>query len=570
MAGIGDVQPKSIQAPGTLAATIQPLNYSDAANAVTTLADSVRNNLISSQDIVARWKAQGTVDAQNKAAKQQAQEYNSPLATAARQSQLRATGAAAEWAAGSVGGEELMKTAVNQDGGPVRNPDGSVNFDATKERGADITNAQTNLSVAMAGIRKHQVPDGFKNGVPTAHWENDLGQLVQAPTFNPKTNQVEEDSITIGHRKDMSKWWGVIHTRPGAVNADRQQNDSGAAGPEAMFTPTPTSPSAPAGAGAVDVVPNTTPGVPSSPVTQATAADVVPFTPPTLAPPPPTGVTDQLSTPQALWGGSVSAQENRDTATDFYRQFRANNPYTPVSAPSTTFTTDKDHITVQPRTQNPATAPGYAQKPVIQPATPYDSFQIGAPPAGYFFTPEAKITSMHEKIPYQAWVNKQAVIKRFRDTASSYTGKPGETTTQTDLDLANAVMALNAPGQSGGGRNMGDYKVDRLEDTQPLLEQIHGIGKTVLKTHRFAPETRNRIIAAGERAVSAFEDGARGPIQTALSQFTQQGQQPTGLDPADYELVNRGASPTVGGAPAQQQPAGTVTLNGKPYMLWHK
>jgi hypothetical protein len=278
--------------------------------------------------------------------------------------------------------------------------------------------------------------------------------------------------------------------------------------------------------------------------------------------------SDKLVVPASHEGSAAAAIEGKPTVTpapatpspvaDFVAAsglpaasaealIRAHMPVvTPAPAAQTTVTQHPDgavSTTVTPGAQ-PVINPGIpGEQPVVGPR---QSLQSSIPGAVVPPLPDA-ILAIPEKTRtmelYKNWAEKAPTIARFRATQAAYTGKPDQVTNQLDLDLAQQALLLASASTSGRGANAKENSIKSLEDAQPFLEQAFGIKAKIMRTRRFEPETRQRIIDAANRSVQALEHNARGAVKTGRDLMSQYGADPVDyFTPDELALINGGAS----------------------------
>ena len=104
------------------------------------------------------------------------------------------------------------------------------------------------------------------------------------------------------------------------------------------------------------------------------------------------------------------------------------------------------------------------------------------------------------------------------------------------------------------------YQIQRLEESQPLMEMLRGIKGHILKTHKFEEGTRQRLIEVTERKAQEIEGIARKTVQSAAQQVAR-----VGIDPEEIfygpekELLT--SSPSNPAASSTSGPGKQVTLS---------
>ena len=219
-------------------------------------------------------------------------------------------------------------------------------------------------------------------------------------------------------------------------------------------------------------------------------------------------------------------------------------------------------VQVAPVAPAPAVVPIAPTAPAAKPVLDY------VPGTGYVsgpgtFKPDEYLKDIRGLEIINSWNNKKPIIDDFRATVQTYKANPTRAiTTQDDIALATDALLLAAPGASAGGRGMEAMKITRLEDAQPVLEQLYGIKGHILKEHVFEKGTRDRLIAATERRINAIEGAARGTIQSAAERLTKAGVDPNKylIGPEKDLLQGTTSAPVTSGGTATRQ----ITLsNGK-------
>lgn len=153
---------------------------------------------------------------------------------------------------------------------------------------------------------------------------------------------------------------------------------------------------------------------------------------------------------------------------------------------------------------------------------------------------------------YKTWAEKADSIERFKAVVAAYGSDPEGVqpimssegvSVGKDVELANAVLQMSTPGSTPGGRGQPEFRVTSIAEAQPLIERILNIKAEVLGQERFGPQTRARLIEAGQRAAESKERGAREAIQLAASQL------PPGTNPkkvflgSELEFLSGGSTP---------------------------
>ncbi len=143
------------------------------------------------------------------------------------------------------------------------------------------------------------------------------------------------------------------------------------------------------------------------------------------------------------------------------------------------------------------------------------------------FDPDKFVSDVRASGMYKNWEEKSPFIADFRGIVKAYEKlPPGSITTQNDIALATTALMLATPGASAGGRGMEGMRITKLEEAQPLLEQLLGIKGHILKEHKFEEGTRQRIIDATERKAQVLEAQGKSAVQSAENRLKDQGYDP--------------------------------------------
>jgi hypothetical protein len=566
MAGIADVQPKAIQAISLpiIPATVDPATYNppptpDFATALSQMnaaTQSVKDNEVRA---ATRQAALQTIPATTQAALQtipataNAQVATANLATQDSQRQQAAL--------------DFSKEAIakhRQYFPVIHGADGLPDNDAMEHSGVALGQAEARLAYATAGLTMH--PTEFFDGpIKRTIWRNDLNENV-TPNSDGTSN-----AVILQHQKDRREAFMDLHTSP---KFPKNTPGSFAKAPDVDNGET-APPQTSLSAGAVTPL-AAVPAVAPLTAEQTWAASLP-------APPVVTGkASPEEATGWLLRSGAVSpanlvnmTDEEVTGAYQSMQQKLAGAPFAParpVIAPATTTTTHstdasgKPVVTVQ--TQAPSTA-----LPMVSPAVETQSL-----PTGYqvgYSAPE-QMKAVREGDFVKGWTGKIDTIGVFRNAANAYTDlgtdaldqKKGITNVK-DLALAGAVRRLQMPGTGGGGgRGEPDYQPGKLEDYSPIIEKLYNFVPHILGKNRYDKNTRERLIAAGNRAVQAIEAPARSALQATADQFKQMNfpLKPSFND-MELGLLSSGGTP---GGPANRAPVGPVQKlgSGREVQLW--
>lgn len=203
---------------------------------------------------------------------------------------------------------------------------------------------------------------------------------------------------------------------------------------------------------------------------------------------------------------------------------------------------------------------GGAPKVVIDSASPSVVPKTAAPESAVYggeglvtgrgdFDPDKYVSDVRGSGLYKNWEEKSPFIGELRGIVKKYESlPPGSITTQNDIALATTALMLATPGASAGGRGMEGMRITKLEEAQPLLEQLYGIKGHLLKEHKFEEGTRKRIIEAAERKAQIFEEQGRSAVKSAEERLKLKGYNPTEfLFGSEQQLLSSVAPGTVEG-----------------------
>lgn len=520
MAGIGDVQPKSINIPQMVGDNPPVATQS----AVAALMEAYRNGFVTTNDILAHPGGNALMQAATDKAKmgaeqQQLGEFVSPDAVQARKSQIAMQQQQAnelldpEAIAARKEAQRLVRektemereTAFTKDyvaawkrnNKTLYKADGTEDFRAEAEGGQKYLEHQTasDYNMKMLEGKPYTYIDPKTNAQITV-WRNPLLQNVTPGTTEGDKNIEYYAREAAKHHKFLI------------------QNDLEPGEADGGYKVTPK-----------DVVDE-----PMSPMITALAP--APVVAPTPAPP---GVGMGLgnTTRRFLDAGDVFAPAAPAAAA-------------PVVAPKVTVAPTGE-VTVQP--------------------DPNQGLQTGKS-TDVVFKPDDYAKDMRTSELYKNWAEKSATIAAFRGTVKAYDAMPkGSITTQNDLDLATYALMLASPSASAGGRGMEGLKIKSLEESIPIMEQVYGIPGHLLKTHKFEEPVRQRIILATERKAQELENLARGVITGVKTRIEKEDFKADSiLFGPELQLANTpmtGAEGAAGGGAIEK----TVTLGGKTYRV---
>jgi hypothetical protein len=526
MAGIADVQPKSI---GQVNITpVSPAVLPGPAGSG--VSETLPQAFEAYSNMFNRIKDKPLIDIQRQNAMQQAQiaQQNAPAVGQAQQAAAQLATAQAEQQKSTLNTGDLIKKHYQYYGATIPGADGKPDYDAMAHSGLAASQAEARLAYAQAGLQRQPPVTYFENGVQHTRFLNALGDDI---TPNPDGSP----SKTLQRYQQMrTDAFEQLHSPPDypsnlpASFAPKPDTEAGDAAPPQFHAPDSAAPVIPA------------------PV-------VMPLTPPAS----PGEARAALVNAGAL-SGNAAAQISDADVTPAWESYAAHVAQLPVVQPAAaqpvTVSTPSHTVTVAPRTAAPAAAPS------VSSISPDGSLVTGYAPG---FSPPEIVKSLRESEIYKNWAEKSAVMGRFRAAAGSYTGAPGEITTQKDIALANAALQLQAPGGGGsGGRGAPELRVNSLEEAQPLLEQAYGIKAKILKTRKFEEGTRNRLIELGKQSIQALEDPARGAVQTAAAQLQRSQAFPEQhLFPYELGLLKGGPAAPSAGAASYGPPV--KTLDGR-------
>jgi hypothetical protein len=412
----------------------------------------------------------------------------------------------------------------DEDGNPVRN------YQAEATIGNRYTHYENLAQWAQMGLTPVK-PEGedivLQNGQRVKYWKNKFDENI-TPSTPSNPNPIYDEYQQ--HRRD-------------ALNFLFRNHDDVPNTPANLVVPNAT---------------NAAEGVPPT----------VEPTPAALPPPLPSAATDPnaarawLSDAGTMSGSSAAKLSDPDALAIYasYQQHLAAQPVIQPSAAPVTVDTPGHTVTVTAKQPLPA-----VNMPVIAPAGVPVAQSLGFPGVAMGQPDYSPLTKqVRESEPYKNWAEKLPTIKKFQQVAASYTNAPDEITNQKDLDLARSAVMLATSG-SGGSRGPVEERVPNIEAAQPLLEQLYGLKKTVLKQHRFDTGTRDRLINSVNQTVQSLEDPARNMVKLGVAQA-----QRTGVNPAEaFSSDELGLAQGSAAAPAAAAGAPIpVTVGGVNYKVW--
>lgn len=586
MAGIQDVQPKAIQQVNlpVIAPAVMP------GPAGSGVSESLPQAFDAYTHMFNQFKDKPLIQAQRENAMQQAQltQQNAPGLAAAQAAQNAYIAAKSKQDQATMTTKDLEQAYINFHGHAILSKDGSVNHVATSQAGAQLNNLQSYATYLR---------DSLTPNPPIKYWDNGVehsvfrGKYNADLTPNPDGSMGKEEMELRGHLNDVIH---AIYTdssgppnTPGSMAQKPGPDDPAPVVDPAGF-PDGSSPrfdrygnrinqpaaTAPAPLPVVDPTSSQaiSPGIPLTPADVVSSVPL-PATPPSVTPVVPQdlvqGVRSSLGLPANTYtpapaAFSPSAAQDAYAAWNAQQAANVPQPTEPVAQPTQPASvTVEPHpsggskITVQPATVDPSAPP----PPPPPPPTGNRSMITGYAPG---FSPPEIVKSLRESRLYQNWAEKSGPVGRFKAAASSYTGAPGEITTQKDLALANAALQLQSSGEGGSGRGNPEMRVKSLEEAQPLLEQAYGFKAKILKTRLFEDGTRNRLIALGRQSVQALEDPARGAVQTASDQLQRSQALPEQhLYPYELGLLKGGGATAAPGGGSGAFGPTVKTLDGR-------
>jgi hypothetical protein len=561
MAGIADVQPKSIGAISlpVIPAAVDPVTYNppptpDFATALAQMnaaTQSVKDNSV---------RAAG-----RQVALEQAAETLDPTAIQARKAATALALVQTQNTAGSLGSEDLVSLYRAVHGTDAFDANGNKDYEAMKRGGVDIHNAMWHQQRGLQGMTPIMQPYAGPNGQPMMRVINAFGDLFYDPKTGAENKRIQD------YRDEYQNAGDVLHTHP---------DDTG-------NTPANVVPLKP-GASA-----------PPQPSLMPTIADDPPAgmmaLPKPVVAPAPTDLANTDPIAAKTWlvdagifpGGTPSDLSDQE-AIDAYKGYQAQIPRglplvtpTPAAAAvappvvqpkSTTIDTGDQKITVTPNTA--VATPGT----LIQPGqTDYmGGIPVGLAP-NQLNTPVAIRENLNKDAGYQNWKLSTGELAEVKSLEADplYSGKsPAQQNKQNmntfDFRLGQAVANLTNP-KTAEGRS--SYKIEELDLKQPYLNKyVKNIKEVLLGRGKFTPQTRAELLGAAQGLAQAKQDSGRGAVQAAIAQYQRSNLWPTqqaDFTPDELALAqSAGPSATPGQGPPQGQPF--IDASGKKIMRWRQ
>lgn len=197
---------------------------------------------------------------------------------------------------------------------------------------------------------------------------------------------------------------------------------------------------------------------------------------------------------------------------------------------------------------------------------------------------EGKITEELGKSPiYSNWANTRTQIPNFVSAANAINAIPAsqqQTTNMNPLDIALAESLIKMYDPQGVIR---EFKWDKFQDNQPLLEKLKAAQQTLLHNGQFSPNVRQDLINLGKETLRSKEAGVKPQIALAVQRASSN---PTTnianvLDTQDLGLlsnksatddikpwVSQVTAPLVPAAATPAANSGVVILKTGPYAGW--
>lgn len=504
MPGIADVEPRGVSAGLAAQPLVTPAAPVAGPEAVAQLVDSFRKGVITADDIHNRI---GELhQTQEQAGIQQAKEFVSPEAQAARLATLAAaTGRgnleAAQASAGQplvqpqaeVQAEQIRKTKAEQlygsgiqafqQYGPLFGAPASI-LDGTGKPDYDAMGAEGNHILSVLSQRQYAqqmlIPEGTPTTITTQHG-----------TYVKKLNKAGED-ITEGS-PSWNYYRGIL-AQP--LQTKMVPNAAPGASPAAApRQPATAQPAAPAATPAATPVTGMQPGELVEPKTVGEARAQL--------------INAGMPIQQAV-------QMDANEVLNAHRQKFARPEITPSGPVGT-----PPSIPVEPKS-------AMAAPPEIGVYEPGTGMKVAA--GKEQFTSDKIMEDLHKQKSYELWDQQKGFAHSFETTAQKINQVPVEQQRSgkvpmnaLDIALAESIIKMYDPGMA-----IREFKWDKLAEAQPYLEKLPNWKSEFLHTGALTPEGRQRLVEMGYDNINGKDAAVKPQIEMAARRA-----QSSGLQPAD-------------------------------------